>query len=302
MYNILMNSEVSNQCRNDDISKCNILNCKKPCGRGLNVANDYILIFNKGLRLISISGACAKTLKDGVFLEQLYGEDFFFFAPDLEEVGSHSYFENASQGEIYESNDYGLKAIINKESIFSEMKVKKFENQTIIVAKDITKQKQILNIARSQESRLNELTQECKNLKTAIDVIMSTVNERQDEVKRNYCRNIEEIIFPMLDILKSTSLNDNQKATIGILEASLQTITDSFSQVLGAEKYKLTQREIQIANFIRLGKTTKQISDLLHISCKTVDYHRMNIRKRLDISNTKDDLRSLLLADNKSPK
>lgn len=299
MNDLLMSGEVPNQCRNDDISQCNILHCKKPCGRGLNVANDYILIFNKKLRLISISRACGKTLKDGVPLEELIGEDFFFFAPDLEEVGSHSYFENTLPGDIYESNDYALKSSINKDSIYSEMKVTKVENQTIIVAKDITKQKQIINIARSQESRLNELTQECKNLKTAIDVIMNTINERQNEVKRNYCRNIEEMIFPMLDILKSTSLNDHQKATIDVLEASLQTITESFSEVLGADKYELTQREIQIVNLIRLGKTTKQISEILHLSCKTVDYHRMNIRKRLNISNTKADLRSHLFVGNK---
>lgn len=298
MNNLLMSGEVPNQCKIDDISQCNILHCNKPCGRGLNVANDYILIFNKKLRLISISNACAKTIKDGVSLEDLIGEDFFFLAPDLEEVGSHSYFENTRPGEIYESNDYALKASINKESIFSEMKVTKFENQTIIVAKDITKQKQILNIARSQESKLDELTQECKNLKTALDVVLNTINEKQHEVKRNYCRNIEEMILPMLDILKSTSLNDQQKAAIDILEASLQTITDPFSQILGADKYELTQREIQIANLIRLGKTTKQISDILHLSCKTVDYHRMNIRKRLNISNTKDDLRSHLLVVN----
>lgn len=296
MNNVLMRSEAPNQCRNDDISQCNILHCKKPCGRGLNVANDYILIFNKKLRLISISSACAKTIKDGVSLEDLIGEDFFFLAPDLEEVGSHSYFENTSPGELYESNDYNLKAAINKDSIFSEMKVTKFENQTIIVAKDITKQKQILNIARSQENKLDKLTLECKNLKTAMDVVLNTINERQDEVKRNYYRNIEELILPMLDILKSTSLNEQQKAAIDILEASLQTITEPFAQALGADKYELTQREIQIANLIRLGKTTKQISDMLHLSCKTVDYHRMNIRKRLNISNTKDDLRSHLLA------
>jgi DNA-binding CsgD family transcriptional regulator len=301
MNNLLMNGAEPDQRRNDGPGRCDTLRCSELYGCSLNVTNDFILIFDKRLRLISISRACAKTLKDGISLEHLYGEDFFFFAPDLEEVGSHGYFENASPGDLYASDDYGLKAPCNKEnSFYSEMKVTKFNNETVIVAKDITKQRQILFDAKSQESRLNQLVQECGNLKIAVDVIMNSVNEKQGEIKRNYCRNIEELVFPMLDIIKAASSKSQQKAALDILENNLQTITDSFSQVLGADKYELTQREIQIANLIRLGKTTKQISDILNLSCKTVDYHRMNIRKRLDICNTKDDLRAHLLEVTKS--
>lgn len=295
MYDLLMDM-ATNQGRNDDTSRRDTLNCGQLDECIMNVTNDFIMVFDKKLRLTSISRACTKTLKDGLTLGDLSGEDFFYFAPDLEAVGSHTYFEHASSGDLYASDDYTLKSSCNKKnSFYSEMKVTKFESQTVIIAKDITRQKQILSIAQNQESRLNELTSECSSLKIAVDVIMNLANEKQDEVKRNYCRNIEELIFPMLDIIKSASLNEQQRAVIDILESNLQTITDSFSQVLGADRYELTQREIQIANLVRLGKTTKQISDILNLSCKTVDYHRMNIRKRLDISNTRDDLRSCLL-------
>ena len=231
MYNMLMNSKALNQCGNNDICQCDISHCDRPCANGLNSTNDYILIFGKNLRLTSISRACAGTLKDGVSLEQLIGKDFFFMAPDMEEVGTHSYFENALPGDIYDSDDYALKAPVNKDSIYSEMKVIKFEMQTIIVAKDITKQKQILNINKSQEQNLKELMQEQRDLKTTIDVIMNAVNEKQNELERNYRRNIEEMVLPMLDILRASSLDEHQKATIDILESNLQTITDSFSYV-----------------------------------------------------------------------
>lgn len=296
MSNLLMSGVEPNQRSEDAISRCDTMQYDELYECTLNVTNDFIIIFDRKLHMISISRACGKTLKNDILLEQLYGEDFFYFAPDLEKVGSHSYFENASSGELYESGDYSLKSACNKENAFySEMKVTKFKNETAIVAKDITHQRQILSEAKSQEIRLNQLAQECGDLKIAINVIMNSVNEKQDAIKRNECRNIEELIFPMLDIIKASPSECQKRAAIDVLEKNLQTVTDSFSQVLSADKYELTQREIQIANMIRTGKTTKQISDILNLSCKTVDYHRMNIRKRLDIANTKDDLRSYLL-------
>ena len=132
MYNMTTSVRTPNQCGNSCIDRCDIFHCDSPCKNLLKTTNDYVLIFGKGLQLDCLSRACVGTLRDGVRLEQLIGWDFFFFVPDLEEVGSHSYFENVSPGVVYKSGNYVLKAPVNKEAMFSEIKVIKFENQTII--------------------------------------------------------------------------------------------------------------------------------------------------------------------------
>jgi DNA-binding NarL/FixJ family response regulator len=47
----------------------------------------------------------------------------------------------------------------------------------------------------------------------------------------------------------------------------------------------LSQREIEIISFIRKGFSSKEIADQLDISVKTVEVHRYNILKKLNLKN-----------------
>ncbi|MBI1836605.1 MAG: response regulator transcription factor [Flavobacteriia bacterium] len=50
-------------------------------------------------------------------------------------------------------------------------------------------------------------------------------------------------------------------------------------------KKELTSKEIEIVKFITKGLTSKEIGEILHISNRTVDTHRHNILKKLEIPN-----------------
>jgi len=47
----------------------------------------------------------------------------------------------------------------------------------------------------------------------------------------------------------------------------------------------LSQREIEIISFIKKGNSSREIADTLHISVKTVEVHRYNILKKLNLKN-----------------
>jgi DNA-binding NarL/FixJ family response regulator len=47
----------------------------------------------------------------------------------------------------------------------------------------------------------------------------------------------------------------------------------------------LSQREIEIISFIKKGNSSKEIADALNISVKTVEVHRYNILKKLNLKN-----------------
>jgi DNA-binding NarL/FixJ family response regulator len=45
----------------------------------------------------------------------------------------------------------------------------------------------------------------------------------------------------------------------------------------------LSPRELQVLELLRAGKTTKQIAGILHLSTRTVDVHRANMKKKLGL-------------------
>ena len=47
----------------------------------------------------------------------------------------------------------------------------------------------------------------------------------------------------------------------------------------------LTTRELQILEQLKSGKTTKEIATALHLSVRTVDSHRANIKQKLELRN-----------------
>jgi DNA-binding NarL/FixJ family response regulator len=48
----------------------------------------------------------------------------------------------------------------------------------------------------------------------------------------------------------------------------------------------LSQREIEIISFIKKGHSSKEIADILSLSAKTIEVHRYNLMKKLNIKNT----------------
>lgn len=95
-------------------------------------------------------------------------------------------------------------------------------------------------------------------------------------------------------VLKSTSagelLNAIKDVAKGIkLFPSVEddtTISETFFTDEFLKKYNLTKREVEIIRQLAKGLSSKEICDILHISNFTVDTHRRNILRKLNINNS----------------
>ncbi len=54
----------------------------------------------------------------------------------------------------------------------------------------------------------------------------------------------------------------------------------------GESDKQLSEREIEVLTLVSEGKTTKEIADILFVSTRTVETHRVNMMKKLKVQNT----------------
>jgi DNA-binding CsgD family transcriptional regulator len=106
--------------------------------------------------------------------------------------------------------------------------------------------------------------------------------------------NIKELSEPFLERLAATDLTAEQRTHLEVLRYNLEKIVSPAMLRLFSGETDLTQAELQVANLVRQGRSTKDIADLLRLSPRTVEFHRDNIRKKLGITDRRTNLRSVL--------
>ncbi len=149
------------------------------------------------------------------------------------------------------------------------------------------------------EERTQELQMKSENLEemnTALKVLLKKREEDKYELEEKVIYNIKEMVQPFLEKLGRTRLDDRQRTFLEILESNLDDIVSPFARKLSTRYLNLTPSEIQIANLVKQGKTTKEIAELLSLSTRTIESHRDSIRKKLGIKNQKANLRTHLMS------
>ena len=85
---------------------------------------------------------------------------------------------------------------------------------------------------------------------------------------------MKELIEPYFEKIKKTKIDDQQRALLSIMESNINEIVSPFTRKMSLKYLNLTPTEIRIANLIRHGSSTKKITEIMHVSPKTVETHR----------------------------
>ncbi|HYA14924.1 MAG TPA: PAS domain S-box protein [Syntrophales bacterium] len=164
------------------------------------------------------------------------------------------------------------------------------------IARNISDRKRIEEALKKRERELEEKSRNLEDANTALTVLLKRREEDRAELEEKVIQNVRELILPYIENLKITDIDSHQSNQLKILERNINEIISPFLRTLSSKYPNLTPMEIKIINFIKEGRTTKEIAELLNASARTVEVHRDNIRKKLGLKKRKANLRSHLLS------
>jgi DNA-binding CsgD family transcriptional regulator len=188
-----------------------------------------------------------------------------------------------------------LQATNDKMETEVEQRTKELRDTNLRLKKKITERKltEMQLLKRSEE--LDVKSKKLEEANIALRVMLNTREIDQGELEEKVLSNVKELILPYIEALKNSRMNNDQKVFLKTLESNVKKIISPFTIKLSSVYLKLTPKEIQIANLVKNGRTNKEVAELLHVSLRTIEFHREHIRGKLGIKNGKINLRSHLL-------
>jgi len=144
------------------------------------------------------------------------------------------------------------------------------------------------------EAALAEKAEDLIGTNQALQQMIQKNEEDRKEIEEKVLFAVHEMVEPYIEKLEQSPLTDYQQSFLKIIHSNLAEIVAPFLKDLGHKYFRLSPTELNIANLIRLGTSTKDIADQLKMTKRTIDFHRDRIREKIGIKNTKANLKAVL--------
>jgi PAS domain S-box-containing protein len=159
---------------------------------------------------------------------------------------------------------------------------------------DISKRKKAEKALEERRQELKAHTRSLEDMNVALKVLLKHRADDRSQLEQKVVSNVTDLVLPYFETLRNTRLDTRQKGYLSIIESNLNDIISPFLQKLSSKYLRLTPKEIQVADLIRQGKTTKEIAELFNMSTRAVRFHRENVRAKLGLKNKPGNLRTYL--------
>jgi len=169
------------------------------------------------------------------------------------------------------------------------------EAQAIITHENVTQIMEIQEELRRAEAELLQEREKLEETNTALRVLLRQRDEDKVRLEETVYNNVDRLVLPYVEKLQQARMSDKQRTLVEIVDNNLRDIISPFLRTLSSLGLLLTPQETEVANLVRKGRSSKEISDIIGISVAGVDFHRKRLRQKLGLANTKKNLRSYLM-------
>lgn len=149
------------------------------------------------------------------------------------------------------------------------------------IARDITQHKNNLKIMQAADKALAAKVLELEETNKAIAMLTEEAEASAKEYKTKMARLISRLSRPYIESFQKTALNKNQKICMDFVASCLSDFEDYMPGQNDGLAESLNAKESEIARLVSIGCTSRDISQLLDIPKRSVDFYRAKIRKKL---------------------
>lgn len=157
-----------------------------------------------------------------------------------------------------------------------------------ITVRDDTDQKNMEKQLRQEKQIVEEMNLTLKN-------VLNSIERDKKESENRVASKIKTILLPSIKKISKAANDSTRKIYLSLLEQQLLSLTAGFEKELDGSLLKLSRTEIEVCRLIQAGNSSKDISEALKLSFDTVQTHRRNIRRKLDLNGRKLNLHAYLL-------
>jgi PAS domain S-box-containing protein len=164
----------------------------------------------------------------------------------------------------------------------------------LAIVRDISDRKALIRKLEKRQTELDEKTRYLEKVNLALKNSLDHREVEKRAIEENIIVNLKRFVIPYIEKLENCRISADAKAYLNILQTNLYEVTLKFSETIFSKYVDLTPTEIRIADFIRNGKDSKEIANILGLSPSSVQWHRKNIRNKLKLKNKKVNLYTYL--------
>lgn len=161
------------------------------------------------------------------------------------------------------------------------------------VGVDVTQRVRADDELRSAKKRLQQESEALSQKNIALSHILEHIEKDRENFRDELSGTIENLLMPFLKKLRAGDgcLSDRD---IEHLEDVLKSILGKEVDVFQRNLTHLSGRELQVAEMIRNGLSSKEIATRLDVSPETVHKHRESIRRKLQMTRSSVNLTAFL--------
>ncbi|MEW6348542.1 MAG: PAS domain S-box protein [Thermodesulfobacteriota bacterium] len=187
-----------------------------------------------------------------------------------------------------------IELVQGKEAVAACPNCKELERKLADVEASAAENTRELAVSKKE---LQNYVESLEKTNEALKLVIEGIEEQRKDEEKKVSHNISLTIRPILDQLKSQDLTQTAGFLLKSLEFNLGNMFSSAGFKIIKDGHLLTPKEIRICEMIGSGLSSKQIAKVMAISPQTVLVHRKNIRKKLGLAKSRQNLASYLRAN-----